>query len=321
MKLYERILANPTQGLSHQYEMFKEFVKEKNPKDMMADEEFLTLRKEVLDSFKESQKRPGSAEPAAEKEKKEGEEGEEKPSEEKPAEGGEEVAPGKEEEDIDRPLNDEENQAMREKIIFSRKKIFKATEDKVQDRWKYEDQIKRPYFHMKPLERGQLKNWNEYLDKEIKRQGKEGGDEREVEILFERCLIACALYEEFWSKYVDWLSNTRKTWPVSEEADKWKKVRKAYKRACMHHMPKKMDIHMDYASFEEKQGEFGRALEILEGISAKHPDVLNIKLRIINLHRRRNEDEKVRELYKDAIKNAKSVQKTELIVKFARYLR
>lgn len=89
----------------------------------------------------------------------------------------------------------------------------------------------------------------------------------------------------------------------------------------MHHMPKKMDIHMDYASFEEKQGEFGRALEILEGISAKHPDVLNIKLRIINLHRRRNEDEKVRELYKDAIKNAKSVQKTELIVKFARYLR
>ena len=96
----------------------------------------------------------------------------------------------------------------------------------VQARWKYEDQIKRPYFHMKPLERGQLKNWNEYLDFEIKNQ--EGGgskksktkkdgdddsseratvvkDDELIQVLFERCLIACALYEEFWIKYANWL--------------------------------------------------------------------------------------------------------------------
>ena len=33
---------------------------------------------------------------------------------------------------------------------------FKAAEEEVQGRWKYEDNIKRPYFHMKPLERGQV---------------------------------------------------------------------------------------------------------------------------------------------------------------------
>lgn len=33
---------------------------------------------------------------------------------------------------------------------------------------------------------------------------KDNGDIGEVEILYERCLIACALYEEFWLDYVSW---------------------------------------------------------------------------------------------------------------------
>ncbi len=48
---------------------------------------------------------------------------------------------------------------------------------------------------MKPLEKGQLKNWKEYLDFEI-----ENGSHARVMVLFERCMIACALYEEFWLK-------------------------------------------------------------------------------------------------------------------------
>ena len=56
-------------------------------------------------------------------------------------------------------------------------------------------QIRRPYFHVKPLEKGQLKNWKDYLDFEI-----ENGSHERVMVLFERCMIACALYEEFWLK-------------------------------------------------------------------------------------------------------------------------
>lgn len=56
-------------------------------------------------------------------------------------------------------------------------------------------QIKRPYFHVKPLEKTQLKNWKEYLDFEI-----ENGTHERVVVLFERCVISCALYEEFWIK-------------------------------------------------------------------------------------------------------------------------
>ena len=62
----------------------------------------------------------------------------------------------KDQEEEKEELNAEENYNMRERIIAIRKKIFKSTEEKVQLRWKFEDAIKRPYFHMKPLERGQL---------------------------------------------------------------------------------------------------------------------------------------------------------------------
>lgn len=73
---------------------------------------------------------------------------------------------------------------------------------------------------MKPLDRTQLKAWHTYLDWEIAEaeaacavpeganvegqecsEVKEGiAGHRRVQILFERCLIACALYEEFWDK-------------------------------------------------------------------------------------------------------------------------
>lgn len=59
----------------------------------------------------------------------------------------------------------------------------------------YSFQIRRPYFHVKPLEKVQLKNWRNYLEFEIA-----NGSEKRVEVLFERCVIACALYEEFWMK-------------------------------------------------------------------------------------------------------------------------
>jgi len=51
---------------------------------------------------------------------------------------------------------------------------------------------------VKPLEKAQLKNWRDYLEFEMA-----NGSEKRVVVLFERCVIACALYEEFWMKVCD----------------------------------------------------------------------------------------------------------------------
>lgn len=67
-----------------------------------------------------------------------------------------------------RPKIDDEICLMRDEIIIAREKVFKETEALVKERSKFEDNIKRPYFHIKPLEKSQLENWNSYLDFEEK---------------------------------------------------------------------------------------------------------------------------------------------------------
>ncbi len=299
LAVYDRVIRNPTQGLAHQFEKFKDFVKEHNPKDLLDVNDFLALRKEVLESL--------SKDKGGDKDDKD---------KEKEDEGG---APG---EDDSRVTTDEENQALREKIIFSRKKVFKETEDGAAYRWKFEDQIKRPYFHMKPLERGQLKNWAEYLNHEAERQAKEegGGDEEGVEVLFERCLIACALYEEFWNKYAKWLTTKAKRGTEEERAEK---ARGVFRRAVTHHLPGKVDIHLRFAAFEEERGNFDRAAEILEGISSRQPSLLSLMLRRVNLERRRGNVSEVHRLYRECIarEGLAAGTKSDLSIKYSRFLR
>merc|ERR1719436_1988508 len=112
-------------------------------------------------------------------------------------------------------------------IVSRLKSSMKKTEERIALRAKYEEGIKRPYFHVKPLERGQLKNWQDYLDFMKVEMAKEGGDLTEVEIIYERCLIACALYEEFWMDYVSWWESRK----ALEESERQSRIREIFGRA------------------------------------------------------------------------------------------
>ena len=104
---------------------------------------------------------------------------------------------------------------------------------------------------MKPLERSQLKNWRSYLDFEVK----EGDHERTI-VLYERCLIACALYEDMWIR-VGWLQFCAVTSSLQyarylESRSDTDAARMVYKRACQIHLPKKPNPHLAWSAFEEK---------------------------------------------------------------------
>lgn len=282
--LYQRLLKFPTQGVSHQLEKCKDFIKKHNPKDLVDTAEFLAMRKEVLGSLK------GGGDTA-------------------------DAAPG---EDTEAAMaNDEETEAIREKMMFGLRKLYKDTEERVSLRWKFEEGIKRPYFHVKGLERGQLKNWKDYLDFMKVEMGKEGGDLTEVEILFERCLIACALYEEFWLSYVEWWEGRED----KKEEEKTAMIRSIYKRACMSHLPKKVDIHCRWAAWEERCGSVEEAASILENLEQAHPGLVSVLLRRVNLERRRGKAESACELYQVAIHGAKTGVASDLAVKYSRFLR
>uniref|UniRef100_A0A8U7N9S2 Pre-mRNA-processing factor 39 n=2 Tax=Corvus moneduloides TaxID=1196302 RepID=A0A8U7N9S2_CORMO len=167
-------------------------------------------------------------------------------------------------------IEDLDQEKIRELVISMRQQIYAQNEAEVSKRWNFEDGIKRPYFHVKPLERAQLRNWREYLDFEVAA----GSHERSI-VLFERCLIACALYEEFWVKYTRYLES--RTVPGA---------RSVFQRACGFHLPRKPNIHLLWAAFEEKQGNVEEARRILRCFEAAVPGLAMVRLRRVSLERR-----------------------------------
>lgn len=221
-----------------------------------------------------------------------------------------EVEPEEEKEADDHVSSPEEAEAIKDKITSRRKKMHKATVAAVTARWSYEEGIKRPYFHVKPLERCQLKNWKEYLDFEI-----ELGDEKRVLVLFERCLIACALYDDFWIKLIRYL-DSRPEDPVTIA-----RIRDGYERACAIHHPDKPSLHMMWSAFEETQGNVNKAADILANLEKVCPNMMQVSYRRINLERRRGDYDKCVQLYQKYLAQAKN--KTiagNVAIKYARFL-
>ena len=96
-----------------------------------------------------------------------------------------------------------------------------------------------------------------------------------------------------------------------------------YQRACTIHLPKKPNIHLNWAAFEECRGEAGcvllllcnahtgnveRARSILLNIEAAVPALVMVRLRRIGLEVRQRCYEEAERLFLDAICSAEGVE-------------
>jgi len=162
---------------------------------------------------------------------------------------------------------------IRNAIVQKRRDLFKENEKTVSQIWSFEDKIRRPYFHVKPLDKAQLKNWVEYLDYEIDRSSSDSI----VKILFERCMTSCALYEDMWLKYANWAEYKSKDFELA---------RSVYKRCCTIHLPKRANCRLEWATFEERQGKLEESRKILEDLNDRVPGLLAVSARLFHLKRR-----------------------------------
>ncbi|KAM8826905.1 pre-mRNA-processing factor 39 isoform 1-T1 [Synchiropus picturatus] len=280
--IYDRILGIPTQLYSQHFQKFKEHVQTNNPKHFLSEEEFVQLRLELSKATLASMARETDETPAP----------------------PEDLPPGTEDlPDPAKRVTEIEN--MRHKVIENRQEVFNHNEHEVSKRWAFEEGIKRPYFHVKSLERTQLNNWKEYLDFEI-----ENGTPERVVVLFERCLIACALYEEFWIKYAKYLES------YSTDG-----VRHIFKKACTIHLHRKPIIHLQWAAFEEQQGYPDEARRILKTVEDMIPSLAMVRLRRVNLERRQGNLEEAEALLREAMENSRNtIESSFYAVKLARML-
>jgi pre-mRNA-processing factor 39 len=154
------------------------------------------------------------------------------------------------------PLEIERQQ--REKIDHHYYQVLTKTQAAATARWDLENAIKRGYFHVTDLDNAELENWRKYLDFEEKE-----GDFQRTSFLYERCLVPCALYEEFWLRYARWLFSQGK------EED----CRLVYMRASCIFVPiSQSTIRLNWARFEEKLGRIAIARDIHIAILEQVPD-------------------------------------------------
>ncbi|RKP19524.1 hypothetical protein ROZALSC1DRAFT_28892 [Rozella allomycis CSF55] len=157
-------------------------------------------------------------------------------------------------------------------VLNDRAGVFSITEEKVKKRWQFEENIKRPYFHVKPLDEGQIINWNKYLDFE-----ESEGDAVRIISLYERCLISCAFYEEFWIRYSKYLILIQD----------YERAENVFIRSVYTFIPESQPkCLISFVYFKESQGKINEARELLNYYLQKRPGQLQVLIEYANFEKR-----------------------------------
>lgn len=180
---------------------------------------------------------------------------------------------------------------LRTRIDNHHLETFSRTQAETTKRWTYESEVKRPYFHVTELDHAQLANWRKYLDFE-----EAEGDFTRTVFLYERCLVTCALYDEFWFRYARWMA---------AQENKQEEVRNIYQRASCIYVPiSRPGIRLQYAYFEEMSDRVVVARDIHQAILDRLPGHVETVISWANLERRQEGLEAAIEVYKTQIDNS-----------------
>lgn len=190
--------------------------------------------------------------------------------------------------DIADSLTEGDLKKIQQLILDTRKQMYLLNKEQVEKRSLFEDGIKRLYFFATPLSVKQLQNWRKYLDFEVSQ-----GQHERVVILYERCLMPCAMYEEFWLSYARYMESH------SVEA-----ARSVFERACLIHLPVKFTLHLQWALFEEKHGQLDSVRAIFCNLENVLPGVVMVRLRRVNFERRNGNLQEAERLLREAAQNS-----------------
>ncbi|CAN8311187.1 unnamed protein product [Cochlearia groenlandica] len=172
----------------------------------------------------------------------------------------------------------------------------------------FEMAIRRPYFHVRPLNVAELENWHNYLDF-IDRDG----DFSKVVKLYERCVVACANYPEYWIRYV-----------LSMEASGSVDLSdNALARATQIFVKRQPEIHLFAARLKEQKGDIAGARAAFQLVHSEiSPGLLEAVIKHANMERRLGNLDDAFSLYEQVIAVEKSKGNSALLpLLYAQYSR
>ncbi|XP_073226413.1 uncharacterized protein [Cicer arietinum] len=159
----------------------------------------------------------------------------------------------------------------------------------------FEANIQRYYFDVRPLDANQLQNWHDYLDF-IELQG----DFDWAVKLYERCLIVCANYPDYWMRYADFM-----------EAKGGREIANySLDRATEIYLKSVPAIHLFNARFKEQIGDVlaARAAYVRRCKETDSDFVENV-ISTANMEKRLGNMESAFSIYKEALELAAAEEK------------
>ncbi|CAL5214251.1 unnamed protein product [Lathyrus oleraceus] len=163
----------------------------------------------------------------------------------------------------------------------------------------FEANIPRYYFDVRPLDANQLQNWHDYLDF-IELQG----DFDWAVKLYERCLIVCANYPDYWMRYADFM-----------EAKGGREIANySLDRATGIYLKSVPAIHLFNARFKEQIGDVlaARAAYIRRCKETDSDFVENV-ISKANMEKRLGNTESAFSIYKEALEIAATEEKLQAL--------
>ncbi|ONI10882.1 hypothetical protein PRUPE_4G074100 [Prunus persica] len=195
---------------------------------------------------------------------------------------------------LDPPISLERSKAL-QKYIYVGKQLYQEACRLDETIRTFEINIRRSYFHVKPIDVGQLENWHHYLDfVEIQ------GDFDWAVKFYERCLIPCANYPEFWMRYVEFM-----------EINGGREIANyALDRATQIFMKRLSVIHLFNARFKEKIGDVSGARAAFPKCDTESDSqfVKNVMLKA-NMEKRMGNFAVASNIYKEALEMAAEKKK------------
>lgn len=274
--IYTRILENPNQQLDRYFSSFKELAGNRPLSELRTADEaaaVASVSSEATDQANEGEVHPDGAERSPKS-----------------------VSAG---------LTEAEEL---EKYIAIREEMYKKAKEFDSKIVGFETAIRRPYFHVRPLNVGELENWHNYLDF-IEREG----DLSKIVKLYERCVIACANYPEYWIRYV----------LCMEASGRMDLANNVLARATQVFVKRQPEIHLFCARFKEQSGDIAGARAAYQLVHTEtSPGLLEAIIRHANMEYRLGKLEDAFSLYEQAIAIEKGKEHSQTLpMLFAQYSR
>ncbi|KAL7601288.1 hypothetical protein Lser_V15G27060 [Lactuca serriola] len=275
--IYTRILEHPNQQLDRYYNSLRELIASRPLSELKTPEEVAAAtnsKEEATIEESEGEVHPDTVE-------------KEKPS---------------------KPVSEEAEEV--ESYIAIREELYKKAKEFDSKIIDFETGIRRPYFHVRPLNVTELENWHNYLD------FMEGGDDfNKVFKLYERCLIACANYPEFWIRYV----------LCMEASGSMDLAENALARATQVFVKRQPEIHLFAARFREHGGDIVGARASYNLVHTElSPGLLEAIIKHANMEHRLGNPEEACSLYEQTIAIEKGKEHSQtlplLLAQYSRFM-